>query len=215
MEYCPYKRDTADYQQYQDANSLIESNEFNGKSDPHRVQRYINKYTSKTLDEWKIDQCVDISDGYYCTCGHTIHTMYIMKNSITNYMIISGSDCIGKFGDKRLRSEVNRAQLKRYIENNMKIPIRMKYIKDVSNPKNIRYLFQVRKSTNFYKILSEYDTSDTSYSPWYFTKDKKCLVTVIYKYPKVYNPNEWIDMNLSYREYDISGSKVLTFYYRS
>lgn len=219
MEYCPYREGDNLYDAYEDANMIIQENKFNGKSDPGRVYMYIQQLsTGKTLEEcvkqWSIEKEIDVPDGYFCTCGHKIHYMYLMKNSITENMLISGSDCIHKFGDKRLRSEVNRARLKRFLDANMKIPVRMKYVKEVSNDRNTRYMFKLRNGTNLYKVLSEFNTEDIKYCPWSLNKNGDCFLTLIYKYPKEYQKGEWYDIHMSMVEYDISGARVLTFYFR-
>ena len=215
MQYCPYTTGDSRHQLYRDAVEIIQSNDKNGKSIPQRVFSYIENLSDTTqvdyLDQWKIDREIELPEEnkYYCTCGHEVHYLYLMINTTTDKMLISGSDCIHKFSNKRLNSEVNRSRLKRQLKENISLPISVKYVKKTDGYQ-IKYMFKLRSGTNLYKVLEEYDSGD-HYVPWFFGHNDHCYINVNHKYAKIYERDKWYNINISMREYNNN----IAFHYRA
>lgn len=55
--------------------------------------------------EWYFSHCIESSNGT-CLCGHKLHNLYYIVNSINSKELIVGSSCVKKFENQELRLAV-------------------------------------------------------------------------------------------------------------
>ena len=99
--------------------------------------------------------------------------------------------------------------LKKQLYENMKIPIKMNYVSDISNYKT-RYKFSLPKESNLYNILLQLTTHcKIVYSyPWKFNEEGECMITLMYPHKREYQSNESYNICMSMNEFNNSHLKL-------
>lgn len=183
---------------------LILDNEKNGKSIPGRLMDLAFEMSetddqSDFLKEWTVWKVDD--EGVYCTCGHEIMYRYWIANKKTNKVLICGSECVTKFGDRRLRQEADAKRLVFSMQDSGCVSYNMKYTghyKLIRRGKH-QYTFRLRTGTKLYKALEGINGSDYDYCGFTFRNDE-CYIKLIHKYPAKYTKDEWYNLYISMTE---------------
>lgn len=211
----PYTRNSISHQKFEQAIAIVRNNDSNGKSTPSRIFEYIRQLSSDStksvtecITEWEMDRYLESDTSTYCTCGHDIHHVYIMRNTITGNMMVVGSDCIHKFGSSELNQQArNRAY--EYLTNSQRQVIKMKYVDHMRNPDGTyRYRFVIKKKTRLYNILRDFPRETGQWYPWVFNSNNDCIISVKHRYRQQYVAG-WQDVPISFSILRSNGKTAL------
>lgn len=192
---------------YPKACSIIDGNEKNGKSNPTRINSYINNCI-KDWDLLKFETLDEDIETYFCTCGHSIKNIYVMYNLNNQSQLIVGSECIRKLESKELISKMSIVEFKKQLDDKTPILVTLKYNKRLpdSNKGKPKYNFILRNGTIFYNTLL---TIDGDRKPWWIQPvSQKCYLTIHHDNVEEYEHDSWVTMNIVMFKYEDGGYSI-------